>query len=140
MGFPRQEYWSGLPFPSPGDLPNQGIEPRSPTLQVDSLQLEPQGKPKNTGVGSLSLLHRIFPNQESNRRLLHYMWIILKHSGLGFSVSTLPPMVILFHNFKHHLCTDDSQNLYAQISLLLSTADSVASSTSPLGCLTGTAS
>ena len=36
MGFPRQEYWSGLPFPSPGDLPNSGIEPRSPALQVDS--------------------------------------------------------------------------------------------------------
>ena len=37
MGFSRQEYWSGLPFPSPGDLPAPGIEPRSPTLQVDSL-------------------------------------------------------------------------------------------------------
>ena len=39
MGFPRQEYWSGLPFPSPGDLLNPGIEPRSPALQVDSLPL-----------------------------------------------------------------------------------------------------
>ena len=37
MGFSRQEYWSGLPFPSPGDLPNPGIEPRSPTLQADAL-------------------------------------------------------------------------------------------------------
>ena len=36
MGFPRQEYWSGLPFPSPGDLPDLGIEPRSPALQGDS--------------------------------------------------------------------------------------------------------
>ena len=36
MGFPRQEYWSGLPFPLPGDLPNPGIEPMSPELQVDS--------------------------------------------------------------------------------------------------------
>ena len=36
MGFPRQEYWSGLPFPSPGDLPNPRIEPRSPALQVES--------------------------------------------------------------------------------------------------------
>ena len=36
MGFSRQEYWSGLPFPSPGDLPNSGIEPRSPALQADS--------------------------------------------------------------------------------------------------------
>ena len=49
MGFSRQYYWSGLPFPSPGDLPNPGIEPRSAALQVDSLPAEPQGKPKNTG-------------------------------------------------------------------------------------------
>ena len=46
MGFSRQEYWSGYPFPSPGDLPNPGIEPRSPTLQVDSLPCEPPGKPQ----------------------------------------------------------------------------------------------
>ena len=43
VGFPRQEYWSGLPFPSPGDLPDPGIEPSSPELQVDSLPLS-QGK------------------------------------------------------------------------------------------------
>ena len=40
MGFSRQEYWSGLPFPSPGDLPNPGIEPGSPVLQADSLPTE----------------------------------------------------------------------------------------------------
>ena len=45
MGFPRQEYWSRLPFPSPGDLPEPGIEPRSPALQADSLLSEPPGKP-----------------------------------------------------------------------------------------------
>ena len=56
MEFSRPEYWSGWPFPSPGDLPNPGIKPRSPALQVYSLLAEPQGKPKNTGVGSLSLL------------------------------------------------------------------------------------
>ena len=44
--FSRQEYGSGLPFPSPGDLPDPAIEPRSPTLQVDSLPSEPLGKPK----------------------------------------------------------------------------------------------
>ena len=44
-GFSRQEYWSGLPLPSPGDLPNPGIEPRSPTLQADALTSEPPGKP-----------------------------------------------------------------------------------------------
>ena len=49
MRFSRQEYWSGLPFPSPGDLPNPAIEPRSPTLQADALPSEedalPPGKP-----------------------------------------------------------------------------------------------
>ena len=45
MGFCRQEYWSGLPFPSPGDLPNSGSEPRSPALQADSLPTKPLGKP-----------------------------------------------------------------------------------------------
>ena len=43
MGFSRQEYWSGLPFPSPGDLPDPGIEPRSPTLQADALLSELKG-------------------------------------------------------------------------------------------------
>ena len=46
MGFSRQEYWSGLPFPSLGDLPDPGIEPRSPALQADSLTSEPPGKPR----------------------------------------------------------------------------------------------
>ena len=45
MGFSRQEYWSGLPCPSPGDLPDPGIKPGSPTLQMDSLPSEPPGKP-----------------------------------------------------------------------------------------------
>ena len=45
MGFSRQEYYSGLPFPSPGDLPNPGIEPRFPVLQADTLTSEPPGKP-----------------------------------------------------------------------------------------------
>ena len=45
MEFSRPEYWSGYPFPSPRDLPNTGIEPRSPALQVDSLPVEPPGRP-----------------------------------------------------------------------------------------------
>ena len=45
MGFSRQEYWNGLPFPSPGDLPNPGIKPGSPALQTDALPSEPLGKP-----------------------------------------------------------------------------------------------
>ena len=43
-GFSRQEYWSGLPFPSPGDLPNPGIEPKSPALEADALTSKPLGK------------------------------------------------------------------------------------------------
>ena len=45
MGFSRQEHWSGLPFPSPGDLPNPGNEPRPPTLPTNFLLYEPPGKP-----------------------------------------------------------------------------------------------
>ena len=45
MGFSGQEYWSGLPLPSPGDLPDPGIKPRSPTLEADALTSEPPGKP-----------------------------------------------------------------------------------------------
>ena len=80
MKFSRPEYWSGYPFPSPGDLANPGIEPRSPALQADSLPAEPQGKPKNTGVGSLSLLQGIFRTQESNRGLLHCRQILYQLS------------------------------------------------------------
>ena len=65
MEFSRGEYWSGEPFPSPGDLPNPGIKPRSSSLERDSLPAEPQAaeppeKPKNTGMGSLSFLQWIF--------------------------------------------------------------------------------
>ena len=45
MEFSRQEYWGGLPFPSPGDIPDPGTEPASPALQADSLPSEPPGKP-----------------------------------------------------------------------------------------------
>ena len=48
LGFPRQEYWTGLPFPSPEDLPNPGIEPESPALHAYSLPTELRGKPRTT--------------------------------------------------------------------------------------------
>ena len=59
----------------PGDLPHPGIEPASPTLQVDALPPEPPGKPKNTRVGSLTLLQDIFATQGLNQDLLHCKWI-----------------------------------------------------------------
>ena len=83
MELSRPEYWSEEPFPSPGDLPNPRIEPTSPALQADSLPAESPGKPKNTGVGSLSLLQQIFPTQELNWGLLHCRQILyqLRYQG-----------------------------------------------------------
>ena len=71
----RREQWGG----SPGGVG----KPRSPALQADSLPAEPQGKPKNTRVGSLSLLQRIFPTQVSNLGLLHCRQIIYQLSYQG---------------------------------------------------------
>ena len=71
MEFSRPEYCSGWSHLSPGDLPNPGVEPRSSALQVDSLPAEPPRKPKNIGVGSLSLFQRMFSIQELNQGLLH---------------------------------------------------------------------
>ena len=82
-GFSRQEYRNGLPCPPPGGLPDPRVNPRSPTLQVDSLPAEPPEKPKNTGVGSLSLLQGTFLTQESNQGLLLYRWILYQLSYQG---------------------------------------------------------
>ena len=82
-GFSSQQYWSGLPCPPPGDLPNPGIKPRSRALQAYSLPSEPPGKPMNTGVGRLFLLQGIFLIQESIWGLLHCRQILycLSHQG-----------------------------------------------------------
>ena len=112
MGFSRQEYWSGLPCPPPGDLPNPAIEPRSPALRVDSLLSVPPGKPKNTGVGSLSLLQRIFPTQKLNRGLLHCRRILyqLNYQGsptciyayyLFVSLQIFKRMPLFIHTHTH---------------------------------------
>ena len=80
--FSRPEYWSEQLSPSPGDLPNPedlpnpGIKPRSPALQAGSLPSEPPGKPKNTGVGSLSLLQETFPTHRPTWGLLHCRGIL----------------------------------------------------------------
>ena len=72
MGFSRQEYWSGLPFPSPGDLPDPGIEPRSPALEADALTSEPPGKPPHDLIAS----QRLYLQMSS-------------HWGLGFNITIL---------------------------------------------------
>ena len=73
-------------MPSLRGLSNPGIEPRSPTLLVDSLPSESSGKSKNTGMGSLSFLQWIFPTQESNQGLLHCRWILYQLSYQGNDV------------------------------------------------------
>ena len=83
MEFSRSEYWSGQSFPSPGDLPNPGIKPGPPALQADSSPSEPPEQPKNTGVGSLSLLQQIFPTQGLNQGLLHCRQILYQLSYQG---------------------------------------------------------
>ena len=62
MGFSRQECWSGLPFPSPGDLPDPGIEPGSSALQADALPSEPPGKPeeKNRCIQRFALFTEVY--------------------------------------------------------------------------------
>ena len=72
--------WIAVPFSR--DLSHPGIEPRSPTLQVDSLLTEPQGKPKNIGLCSLFLLQQIFLTQKLNC-LLHCRWILYQLSYQG---------------------------------------------------------
>ena len=72
--------WIAVPFS------RRSFQPRSPALQVVSLPADPPGKPKNTGVGSLSLIQWIFPTQESNRGLPHCRWILYQLSYQGSHV------------------------------------------------------
>ena len=69
IGFSRQEYWSGLPFPSPGDLPDPGIEPRSPTLEADALTSEVQI------VRKLLTLHFLIPPSNPIYSLM-FSWVL----------------------------------------------------------------
>ena len=96
-----------MPFPSPRDLPNPGIEHRSPTMQADSLLSEPLGKLKNTGMGSLSLLQGIFPAQESNQDLLHCRQILYQLSYQGIPVCFL----LLPNNIPLYVCISSVQLL-----------------------------
>ena len=77
----RSVVWVAFPFSRESSHP--GIEPRSPTLQADSLPAEPQGNPKNAGVGSLPFLQQIFSSQESNWGLLHCRRILYQLSYQG---------------------------------------------------------
>ena len=80
MGIFQARILELIAMPSSRDLPNPGIKHKFPTLQADSLLSEPPEKPKNTGVGSLFLLQRIFPIQEPSWDLLHCMQILYQLS------------------------------------------------------------
>ena len=95
MEFSRPEYWSGYPFPSPGDLPNPRIKARSSTSRADSLPAEPQGKSENTGMGSLSLHQWICLTQELNRGLLHCRRILYQLSYQGSPVNPCAPSLTI---------------------------------------------
>ena len=99
-----QEYWTGKPIPSPRDLPNPGIKSRSPALQVDSLPAEPQGKPKNTGVGSLFLLQWIFLTQELNWGLLPCRWILYQVSYQGSPILMCNSCILWWGVHSYCLC------------------------------------
>ena len=83
MGFSRQEYWSGLPFPSPGDLLDPGIEPRSPTSQVDSLLSEPPGKPASRDQNPNSKTQQASQSLSEGHRLVSLL------PAEGWSLSAL---------------------------------------------------
>ena len=74
MGFPRQDYWSGLPYPPPGYLPNPGIEPGFPALQADSLSPEPPGKPLQIERGFFIPLWQPVRRTIPTRKALQNLW------------------------------------------------------------------
>ena len=102
-GFSRQEYWSRLPCPPPEDIPNPGIKPMSPPLQMYSLLSELLGNLKNTGVDSLSLLQGIFLTQESNQDLLNCRWILyqLSYQGSPIPLLGIYPEEIIIEKHTH---------------------------------------
>ena len=85
MGFSRQEYWSRLPFPSPGNLPNSGIEPRSPAFQADVLTSEPPGKP-NLFKGLMLLFVKLV-QPLSHIWLFVTPWTAACQAALSFTIS-----------------------------------------------------
>ena len=107
MGFSRQEYWSGLPFPASGDHSHPGMEPRSHTLQVDALPSDSPGKPQfffNTYIVAFNLL-------------VSYPYLLLSHACFLYYLSStfhysIPELLIVcetpFHFWKHRTLTSHS--------------------------------
>ena len=148
MGFSRQEYWSGLPFPSPGDLPNTGIEPGSPALQANSLLIELRGKPpswkgeKNgpwlhhnqwawEGLFNIPRLLLLLLSRISHVRLIATPWTAAYQAppSMGFSSqeywsgvplpSPIPRLGFLIYIFSFHKGESNYKNITKTLPLYL---------------------
>ena len=113
MGFSRQEYWGGLPFPSPRDLPNPGIKPRTPALQANSLLTELQGKPE-FGLTQLSQAHSSNLDQMIHVILGHLMLSSQSNPSSGppyiaqpmasFPSYEFPTALVPHHRGRRRMC------------------------------------
>ena len=111
MGFSRQEYWSGLPFPSPGDLPNPGIEPRSPALQTDALPSDPRSL-----VFPILLFSSIFLHRSLRKAFLSpcYSLELCIQMGISFLFSLLLASLLFTA-----ICKASSDNHFAFLHFFL---------------------
>ena len=91
MEFSRPEYWRGQPFPSPRDLLDPGIEPRSPELQADSLPAEPSGKPRGVGWGRREMERRRRPGHQGHQPLYMCRWPEMSPEALSLNLVTRVP-------------------------------------------------
>ena len=114
MGFSRQEYWSGLPFPSPGDLPNPGIEPRSPTLQADSLPSEPPGKPHVWGKDAFLFILLMIYGLSLSGRILS---VVSSHCSLSLSVLELSQVILTIRVVIFSMCLAEFWIISPQLSI-----------------------
>ena len=111
LGFPRQVYWSGLPVPSPGNLPDPGIEPISPALQADSLLIEPPGNPGTLLRTSKSFLLCIFFSLEWTCLQLLSCAVPLLYLGADHLYSNLTSLQI-----KQNFASEQAKSLIPRVS------------------------
>ena len=112
MGFSRQEDWSALPFPSPGDLPDPGIEPGSPAFQADALTAEPPGKPEEFGISWCKLLHVEGIN---NKVLLHDPANYIQNPAINHNEREYKKECLYVYNWVSLLYSRDWRNIVNQL-------------------------
>ena len=112
MGFSRQEFWSGLPCPSPGDLPDLGIKPRSLTLEADSLSLSHQGSPLSDWI--INYLHARDEKSRPRRSLLSHL---LRFTHVCLTPKLICPSRAWHTRGKRHLKHRTQGRTHAQVQL-----------------------